>query len=318
VAEPGISEDAPSGVRTGALTAGERVTLTDPKGRRHSVLLAAGTQFHTAKGAISHDDLIGGPEGVVVTSTGGVAYLAMRPLMSDFMVAMPRGAAVVYPKDAAQILMGADIFPGATVLEAGAGSGALSCALLRTIGPTGRLISYERRADFAAIARKNVANFFGREHPAWNLQVADLVEALTRVADADRLPAASVDRVVLDMLAPWECIEAVADVLVAGGVLCCYVATTTQLARTVETLRVHSGFTEPESTESLVRAWHVEGLAVRPNHAMIGHTGFLLTTRRMAPGVEAPSRKRRPAPGAYGEDYTGPRVDVHDSTREHR
>jgi tRNA (adenine57-N1/adenine58-N1)-methyltransferase len=315
VPDHGLGAGVPSGVRTGPLTAGERVTLSDPKGRRHSVLLAPGTQFHTAKGAISHDDLIGGPEGVVVTSTGGVAYLALRPLLRDFMVAMPRGAAVVYPKDAAQIVMGADVFPGATVIEAGAGSGALSCALLRAIGPAGRLISYERREDFAAIARQNVRNFFGREHPAWDLRVGDLVEGLAEGQEEDRLPA-SVDRVVLDMLAPWECVEAVAGLLVPGGVLCCYVATTTQLARTVETLRVHTGFTEPESSESLVRAWHVEGLAVRPNHAMIGHTGFLMTTRRMAPGVPAPTRKRRPAPGAYGEDYTGPRPEVDNSAPE--
>jgi tRNA (adenine57-N1/adenine58-N1)-methyltransferase len=287
-----------SGVRGGPLEPGERITLSDPRGRRHSVVLASGTQFHTAKGGIKHDDLIGGPEGVVVRSTGGVEYLALRPLLGEFMVAMPRGAAVVYPKDAGQIVMAADIFPGARVVEAGAGSGALTCVLLRAIGPTGRLVSYERRADFAAIAKKNVEDFLGRAHCRWELRVGDLVESLTDEP---------VDRVVLDMLAPWECVGAVAAVLVPGGMLCCYVATTTQLARTVETLRVHGGFTEPESTESLVRSWHVEGLAVRPKHAMVGHTGFLVTTRRLAPGVTAPLRKRRPAPGAYGDNYTGPR-----------
>lgn len=287
-----------SGVRGGALYAGERVTLTDPRGRRHSIVLAAGTAFHTAKGGIAHDDLIGGPEGVVVRSTGGVDYLAMRPLLGEFIVAMPRGAAVVYPKDAAQIVMGADIFPGARVLEAGVGSGALTCVLLRAIGPTGRLTSYERREDFAEIARRNVQSFLGRTHPGWQLRVGDLVESISDEP---------VDRVVLDMLAPWECVAAVADVLVPGGMVVCYLATTTQLARTVETLRVHGGFTEPEATESLVRSWHAEGLAVRPKHAMIGHTGFLVGARRLAPGVTAPLRKRRPAPGAYGEDYQGPR-----------
>jgi tRNA (adenine57-N1/adenine58-N1)-methyltransferase catalytic subunit len=299
VRDPEDFEDAPpwSGVRRGPLVPGERVTLTDPKGRRHSVLLATGQAFHTSKGAISHDELIGGPEGVVVTSTGGVPYLALRPLMSNFTVSMPRGAAVVYPKDAAQIVMGADIFLGARVLEAGAGSGALTCALLRAVGPGGRVTSYERRVDFAAVAERNVTTFFGSLHPAWQLHVGDVADA----AGTD-----PVDRVVLDMLAPWECVAVVADLLVPGGVLCCYVATTTQLARTVETLRVHTGFTEPEASESLVRTWHVEGLAVRPNHAMIGHTGFLITTRRLAPGVAAPMRKRRPAPGAYGHDYTGP------------
>lgn len=292
-----------SGVRTGVLSVGDRVTLTDPKGRQHSVLLAVGEQFHTAKGAIAHDHLIGGPEGVVVTSTGGVAYLALRPLLRDVTVKMPRGAAVVYPKDAAQMLTGADIFPGARVLEAGAGSGALTLWLLRAVGPTGRLISYERREDFAEIARRNVEAFLGGPHPAWELRLGDLVESL----DLDPLPAASIDRVVLDMLAPWECLSAVARLLVPGGVFCCYVATTTQLARTVETIRVDGGFTEPEASETLLRSWQAEGLAVRPQHAMIGHTGFLIFARRLAPGVSTPLRKRRPAPGAYGEDYLGPR-----------
>ena len=162
-----------SGVRLGPLQVGERITLTDPKGRRHSVVLTIGGQFHTAKGAVSHDHLISRPEGIVVSSTGGTPFLAMRPLLNEFTVSMPRGAAVVYPKDAAQILMAADIFPGARVLEAGAGSGALTCSLLRAIGPGGRLISYERREDFAAIARRNVENFFGANPPNWALRVAD-------------------------------------------------------------------------------------------------------------------------------------------------
>ena len=287
-----------SGVRLGPFEAGERITLTDPKGRRHSIVLIVGGKFHTAKGAVSHDDLIAQPEGVVVSSTAGAQFLAMRPLLNEFTVTMPRGAAVVYPKDAAQILMSADIFPGARVLEAGAGSGALTCSLLRAIGPSGRLISYERREDFATIARRNVENFFGASPANWELRVADLL---------DSHPEEPQDRVILDMLAPWECVAVLAEVLVPGGVFCSYVATTTQLAETVETLRVHGGFTEPEATESLVRAWHAEGLAVRPRHDMVGHTGFVITARRLAPGFTAPLRKRRPARGAYGNDYKGPR-----------
>ena len=287
-----------SGVRLGPFEAGERITLTDPKGRRHSIVLIVGGKFHTAKGAVSHDDLIAQPEGVVVSSTAGARFLAMRPLLNEFTVTMPRGAAVVYPKDAAQILMSADIFPGARVLEAGAGSGALTCSLLRAIGPSGRLISYERREDFATIARRNVENFFGASPANWELRVADLL---------DSHPEEPQDRVILDMLAPWECVAVLAEVLVPGGVFCSYVATTTQLAETVETLRVHGGFTEPEATESLVRAWHAEGLAVRPRHDMVGHTGFVITARRLAPGFTAPLRKRRPARGAYGNDYKGPR-----------
>jgi tRNA (adenine57-N1/adenine58-N1)-methyltransferase len=290
-----------SGVRIGPLQAGERVTLTDPKGRRHSVLLAEGGTFHTTKGGVSHDELIGGPEGVVVTSVGGTAYLALRTLLNEFTVTMPRGAAVIYPKDAAQILMTCDVFPGARVVEAGAGSGALTCSLLRAVGPTGQVRSYERRDDFAAQARKNVESFFGAVPPTWDLTVGDLVE---------NLDGADIDRAILDMLAPWECVDALAGRLVPGGVLLAYVATTTQLARMVETLRVHGGFTEPEATETLLRAWHAEGLAVRPRHDMVGHTGFLVSARRMAPGFRAPARKRRPAPGAYGEDYTGPRAET--------
>ena len=288
----------PSGVRIGPLVAGERVTLTDNKNRRHSVLLAVGGRFHTTKGAVDHDELIGRPEGVVVSSVGGTAYLALRPLLNEYTVTMPRGAQVIYPKDAAQIAMAADIFPGARVVEASAGSGALTCTLLRAVGPTGRVRSYERREDFAAQARANVDNFFSGPHPCWDLRVGDLV---------DSLGDEPVDRVVLDMLAPWECVAALSAVLVPGGVFCAYVATTTQLGRTVETLRVQGGFTEPEANETLIRAWHAEGLAVRPRHDMVGHTGFLVTARRLAPGVTAPPRKRRPAPGAYGEDYTGPR-----------
>jgi len=296
--------DVASGVRIGPLQAGERVTLTDSKNRRHSVLLAQGGTFHTTKGGVSHDELIGGPEGVVVTSVGGTAYLALRPLLNEYTVTMPRQAAVIYPKDAAQILMTCDVFPGARVVEAGAGSGALTCSLLRAVGPTGRVRSYERRDEFAAQARRNVENFFGAAPATWELTVGDLVESL------DSEP---VDRVVLDMLAPWECVDALAERLVPGGVLCAYVATTTQLARMVETLRVHGGFTEPEANETLLRAWHAEGLAVRPRHDMVGHTGFLVSARRMAPGFRAPARKRRPAPGAYGEDYTGPRAAAPES-----
>lgn len=295
-----------SGVRRGPLQAGEWVRLVDGKGRKHNIQLVEGKSFHTNKGALQHDDIIGRDEGFTLTSTSGGEYLVFRPLLSEFVVSMPRGAAVVYPKDAAQIVAMADIFPGARVVEAGAGSGALSCSLLRAIGPTGQLSSYERREEFADVARKNVAQFFEgtleEPHPAWRLTVGDLVEELPKNHEDQ-----SVDRVVLDMLAPWECVEAVADALAPGGLVVAYVATTTQLGRMVETLRAHGEFTEPHPWESLVREWHVEGLAIRPSHNMNGHTGFLVTARRMAPGNAAPRKKRRPAPGAYGEDYSGPR-----------
>lgn len=262
----------------------------------HTITLAAGKDFHTHKGSIPHDALIGQPEGVTVTTTGGVTYLALRPLLADYVLSMPRGAAVVYPKDAGQVIHMGDIFPGARVVEAGVGSGALTMALLRAVGDQGMVHSYERRADFAEIARQNVETYFGEEHPAWQLTVGDLAESLD---DTD------IDRVVLDMLAPWDCLDAVSRALVPGGLLICYVATTTQLSRTVEAMREHGRFTEPHAWESLVRGWHLEGLAVRPEHRMVGHTGFLVTTRRLADGVTPPLRRRRPAKGAYGDSADG-------------
>ena len=201
---------------------------------------------------------------------------------------MPRGAAVIYPKDAAQIVGFADVYPGARVLEAGVGSGALTCSLLRAVGVDGTVHSYERRPDFAEVAESNVTTFFGHRPTSWQVTVGDLVDVIA---------PDQVDRAILDMLSPWECVDAVGTVLRPGGVLCVYVATTTQLSTTVETLRAHGGFTEPAASETLVRTWHVEGLAVRPDHRMIGHTGFLVTSRRLAPGVTAPARRRRPAKG---------------------
>jgi tRNA (adenine57-N1/adenine58-N1)-methyltransferase catalytic subunit len=289
--------EGPAGAahRRGPLAVADRVQLTDPKGRMHTITLEAGKEFHTHKGSIAHDALIGSPEGSVVTTTGGVVYLAMRPLLADYVLSMPRGAAVVYPKDAGQVVHMADIFPGARVVEAGVGSGALTMSLLRAVGDAGRVSSYERRQDFADIARTNVETFFGGPHPAWSLTVGDLAESLDET---------DVDRVVLDMLAPWDCLDAVSGALVPGGVLICYVATATQLSRTAEALRAHGTFTEPHAWESLVRGWHLEGLAVRPEHRMVGHTGFLLTSRRLADGVAPPLRRRRPAKGAYGENET--------------
>ena len=295
-AHPDGAQPTGAAARRGPFRVGDRVQLTDPKGRLHTITLAAGREFHTHRGALPHDALISQPEGVVVQSSGGTAYLALRPLLADHVLSMPRGATVVYPKDSAQIVGMADVFPGARVIEAGAGSGALTCSLLRAVGDAGRVLSYERRSDFAEVARKNVATFFGTPHPAWTLTVGDLVESLA-AAPVDE----PVDRVVLDMLAPWEVLDAVSAVLVPGGVVCAYVATTTQLSRVVEELRGHGTFTEPSAWESLVRGWHVEGLAVRPDHRMVGHTGFLVTARQLAPGLRPPLRRRRPAKGAYDD-----------------
>jgi tRNA (adenine57-N1/adenine58-N1)-methyltransferase catalytic subunit len=268
---------------SGPFQPGDRVQLTDPKGRRHTVLLKPGAQFHTHRGALAHDDLIGLPEGSVVTSAAGTRYLALRPLLPDYVLSMPRGAQVIYPKDAAQILMWGDIFPGARVLEAGAGSGALTCSLVRAVGEHGSVISYEARADHAEHAARNVERFFGSAVPNWQLRVADVA---THSADQP------VDRAVLDMVHPWEAFPTVSAALVPGGVLTVYVATTTQLSLATEALREAGCYTEPQAWETLLRPWHVVGLAVRPEHRMVAHTAFLLTARRLAHGIMPPTPRR--------------------------
>jgi tRNA (adenine57-N1/adenine58-N1)-methyltransferase len=272
--------------RGGPFRDGDRVQLTDPKGRHYTLTLQAGGSYHTHRGGLAHDDLIGKPEGSVVVSPVGTPYLALRPLLADYVLSMPRGAQVIYPKDAAQILMWGDVFPGARVLEAGAGSGALTCSLLQAVGPTGSVVSYEIRDDHLQHARRNVETFYGEIPPNWVLRPGDL-----NIHDGAAEP---VDRVVLDMLAPWDCLATVRAALVPGGVLVGYVATTTQLSRLTEALREQQCWTEPQAWESLVRPWHVVGLAVRPEHRMIGHTAFLVTTRRLADGVVPPRPQRRP------------------------
>lgn len=272
---------------TGPLTAGERVQLTDPKGRHYTFVLHEGSEFHTHRGRIPHLDIIGLEQGSIIKSSNGAVFLIMRLTLIDYVMSMPRGAQVIYPKDAAQIIHEGDIFPGARVLEAGAGSGAMTLSLLRAVGPTGRVISYEVRADHAEYARRNVDTFYGEPPENWDLILGDLIEST--------LPDASIDRAVLDMLAPWEVLESVARLLVPGGVLVIYVATVTQLSRVVEALRDQQKWTEPRSWETMQRGWNVVGLAVRPQHTMRGHTAFLVTVRRLAPGVIAPvplGRKR--------------------------
>jgi tRNA (adenine57-N1/adenine58-N1)-methyltransferase len=275
----------------GYFAAGDRIQLTDPKGKLYSFTITPGKEWHTHKGWIVHDELIGLPEGSVVSTTAGLKFTAFIPLLSDYVLSMPRGATIVYPKDAAMIVGVADVYPGAHVLEAGVGSGALSLSLLRAVGPGGSLDSFERREDFAEIARSNVENYFGSLPDHWSLTVGSVQEI-----DDKKI----YDRVILDMLAPWECVEMAAKVLRPGGVFLAYVATTTQLSATAEALKSDGHFTEPESSETIVRGWHHEGLAVRPQQRMIGHTGFLIQSRRMAPGVEVLARRRRPAKGAYG------------------
>ena len=277
--------------RDGFFKAGDRVQLTDPKGKLYTFTITPGKEWHTHKGWITHDDLIGIPEGSVVSTTAGLKFTAFIPLLSDYVLSMPRGATIVYPKDAAMIVGFADVYPGANILEAGVGSGALTLSLLRAVGDRGSVHSVERRQDFADNARSNVENYFGTLPENWKLDVGSVQEQEF---------SQQFDRVILDMLAPWECIDMAAKVLRPGGVFLAYVATTTQLSATAEALKSDGHFTEPESSETIVRGWHHEGLAVRPQQRMIGHTGFLIQSRRMAPGVEVLARRRRPAKGAYG------------------
>ena len=273
----------PGKAPTGPFAVGDRVQLTDAKGRHYTMVLTPGGEFHTHRGAIAHDTVIGLPEGSVVKSANGDPFLVLRPLLVDYVMSMPRGAQVIYPKDAAQIVHEGDIFPGARVLEAGAGSGAMTCSLLRAVGPDGRVVSYEVRDDHAEHAARNVATFFGQLPENWELVIADVVD----------YSGPEVDRVVLDMLAPWEVLGKIADALVAGGVLMIYVATVTQLSRTVEALREQQCWTEPRVWETLQRGWHVVGLAVRPEQSMRGHTAFLISARKLAPGTVAPMPLRR-------------------------
>jgi tRNA (adenine57-N1/adenine58-N1)-methyltransferase len=253
--------------------------------------ITPGKEWHTHKGWIVHDELVGIPEGSVISTTAGLKFTAFKPLLGDYVLSMPRGATIVYPKDAAFILGFADIYPGARVLEAGVGSGALTISLLRAVGAEGLVHSVERREEFADIAKANVADYFGQIPSNWNCDLGSVQEQEF---------SHKFDRVVLDMLAPWECVDMAANVLRPGGVFLAYVATTTQLSATAEALKADGRFTEPESNESMIRGWHHEGLAVRPQQRMIAHTGFLIISRRMAPGVEVLARRRRPAKGAYG------------------
>lgn len=252
---------------------GERALLIDSKQRRYLVTLESGKQFHSHMGTLEHDALIGELEGVRLQATKGGRLLAVRPTLSDFVLKMKRGAQVVYPKDVGLILVYADIYPGASVLEAGTGSASLTLALARAVGESGRVVSYELRQDHHDQAMANVATWFeGLGGVPVNLDL--------RVGDVFGVAGETFDRMVLDMPEPWRAVGTTTSVLAAGGIICCYLPTIPQVQETVDALR-SSGFGLIETLEGLVRTWKIEGQSVRPDHRMVAHTGFLVTARKL-------------------------------------
>lgn len=262
--------EAPLGARPFA--AGETILLVDERLRRYTTQLRVGGHFHFHKGVVAHDDLIGQPDGTAVTSSGGAVLIALRPTLAQYVLEMPRRTQIIYPKDLALIVLWADIFPGARVFEAGIGSGALTLTLLRAVGSTGQVITYEQRPEFIERARRNIERFHG---PAPNLSIHER-DVYAGIAERD------VDRVVLDVPEPWQVVGAAADALRPGGILLAYTPTILQAQRTVEALRAHGCFALVETIETLLRPWHISGQSVRPVHRMVAHTGFLTTARRLA------------------------------------
>jgi tRNA (adenine57-N1/adenine58-N1)-methyltransferase catalytic subunit len=256
------------------LAAGDQVLLVDSKHRRHLVTLEPGGEFHSHAGVLKHDDVIGRSEGVTVRTTMGARLVVLRPTLAEYVLEMPRGAQVIYPKDLGPILILADVFPGATVLESGVGSGALTLALLRAVGPSGRVAGYEIRDDFARRAQANVEGFLGSDVPL-TVEVRDVYEGIE---------ATDIDRVLLDLPEPWRVVKHAEQAMHTGGIMLAYLPTIGQVARLREEL-AGSTFGMIETLEVLHRTWHVDGQSVRPDHRMVAHTGFLTHARLLASGA---------------------------------
>jgi len=254
---------------------GEQALLIDQRGNRHLIFLRKGETFHSDRGWIVHDTIIGQPDGSWHRSSKGTRYLALRPTLAEYVLEMPRGAQVIYPKDLAIVMFWADIFPGARVLEAGMGSGALTLALLRAVGPEGKVVSYEQREDFC---RRALANIHLRLGEVTNLAVR------LRPVEEGLAEEEPVDRAVFDLPEPWRLVEPVARVLRSGGIFLSYVPTIIQAHQLSEALRHHPGYALVETFETLLRPWNIEGTSVRPFHRMVAHTGFITVARRVVPG----------------------------------
>jgi len=278
----------------------DAVLFIDRKGRRYLKILRRGNKLEI-RGDLAPESLYGLEEGSRVKFSTGENYLVLRPTYADLIPHLPRAAQVIYPKDTGPLLIWGDVYPGATVIEGGVGAGALTIALLRAVGPTGRLISYELREDFAAAARRNVATFFG-EAPNWTIKLRDLYEGF----DETR-----VDRLFIDLPEPGRALDVVARALRPGGVFVGYVPTVMQLKDTVETLQRRSDFAEIESFETLMRNWHVKGMSVRPVHRMIAHSAFIIIARRLADMAPAEM-----SAAAASEDIAVTGADALDDTME--
>jgi tRNA (adenine57-N1/adenine58-N1)-methyltransferase len=280
------------------LEAGETVLLVDERrGKRHLLLLRPGASFHSDRGHFPHDALIGYPEGTQVATSHGTRYLALRPTLGEYALEMPRGAQIIYPKDLATIAFFADVGTGQTVVEAGIGSGALTMTLLRAVGPTGRVVSYEVREEFARRARRNIETRLGPDVPL-TVHLRDVYEGIEETA---------VDRTLFDLPEPWRVVDAAAAALRGGGLFCAYLPTLPQSQRTHEALAAHPAFALADTFETLLRPWHIVGPSVRPAHRMVAHTGFLTLARRVQPRVRppAPPAAESPEPDVPPPDLAG-------------
>jgi tRNA (adenine57-N1/adenine58-N1)-methyltransferase len=258
----------------GPLRENEPVVFLDRKDREYLARLDKKRPIAIRGGKIAVEDLIGHDEGIAIRSSVNESFLVFRPSLPQLIPNLPRSAQVIYPKDIGPILLWADLFPGARVVEAGVGAGALSMALLRALGKEGQLISYELRADFAELAQQNISRYFGPA-PNWTVKIGDV---------AAQLDESEIDRVILDLPEPWQVIERAWNVLRPGGILLCYLPTVLQVKSLVDALREDRRFACMETSENLMRFWHFKGMSARPQHRMVAHTGFLTSARRLASG----------------------------------